>query len=115
MQGLSSSAAFETLIGTILSYMYNDGEVTPIEIAKIGQYAENIYFGKPCGLMDQMACSVGSLVHIDFADPENPIVEQVDFDMNAYGYSLCITDTKGSHADLTPDYAAIPQENETGC
>ena len=92
--GLSSSAAFETLIGTILSYMYNDGEVTPIEIAKIGQYAENIYFGKPCGLMDQMACSVGSLVHIDFADPENPIVEQVDFDMNAYGYSLCITDTK---------------------
>ena len=113
--GLSSSAAFETLIGTILSYMYNDGEVTPIEIAKIGQYAENIYFGKPCGLMDQMACSVGSLVHIDFADPENPIVEQVDFDMNAYGYSLCITDTKGSHADLTPDYAAIPQENETGC
>ena len=108
--GLSSSAAFETLIGTILSYMYNDGEVTPIEIAKIGQYAENIYFGKPCGLMDQMACSVGSLVHIDFADPENPIVEQVDFDMNAYGYSLCITDTKGSHADLTPDYAAIPQE-----
>ena len=108
--GLSSSAAFETLIGTILSYLYNDGKVTPIEIAKIGQYAENVYFGKPCGLMDQMACSVGSLVHIDFADPENPIVEQVDFDMNAYGYSLCITDTKGSHADLTPDYAAIPQE-----
>lgn len=104
--GLSSSAAFETLIGTILSYMYNDGEVTPIEIAKIGQYAENIYFGKPCGLMDQMACSVGSLVHIDFADPENPIVEQVDFDMNAYGYSLCITDTKGSHADLVGYFRA---------
>ena len=108
--GLSSSAAFETLIGTILSYMYNDGEVTPIEIAKIGQYAENEYFGKPCGLMDQMACSVGSLVHIDFEDPENPIVEQVKFDLNAYGCSLCITDTKGSHADLTPDYAAIPKE-----
>ena len=108
--GLSSSAAFETLIGTILSYMYNDGEVDPIEIAKIGQYAENVYFGKPCGLMDQMACSVGSLVHIDFADPENPIVEQLELDMNAYGFSLCITDTKGSHADLTPDYAAIPKE-----
>lgn len=108
--GLSSSAAFETLIGTILSYMYNDGEVDPIEIAKIGQYAENVYFGKPCGLMDQMACSVGSLVHIDFTDPENPIVEQLELDMNAYGFSLCITDTKGSHADLTPDYAAIPKE-----
>ena len=108
--GLSSSAAFETLIGTILSYMYNDNEVDPIEIAKIGQYAENVYFGKPCGLMDQMACSVGNLVHIDFADPENPIVEQVEFNMNAYEYSLCITDTKGSHADLTPDYAAIPRE-----
>ena len=108
--GLSSSAAFETLIGTILSYMYNDGKVDPIEIAKIGQYAENEYFGKPCGLMDQMACSVGSLVHIDFEDPENPIVEQVKFDLNAYGCSLCITDTKGSHADLTPDYAAIPKE-----
>lgn len=108
--GLSSSAAFETLIGTMLSHMYNDGDVDPIEIAQIGQYAENVYFGKPCGLMDQMACSVGSLVHIDFADPDNPIVEQLDFDMNAYGYSLCITDTKGSHADLTPDYAAIPQE-----
>lgn len=108
--GLSSSAAFETLIGTILSYMYNGGEVNPIEIAKIGQYAENVYFGKPCGLMDQMACSVGSLIHIDFADPENPIVEQLKFDLNTYGYSLCITDTKGTHADLTPDYAAIPQE-----
>ena len=108
--GLSSSAAFETLIGTILSYMYNGGEVNPIEIAKIGQYAENVYFGKPCGLMDQMACSVGSLIHIDFADPENPIVEQLKFDLNTYGYSLCITDTKGTHTDLTPDYAAIPQE-----
>nr|WP_177296864.1 galactokinase family protein [uncultured Blautia sp.] len=108
--GLSSSAAFETLIGTMISYMYNDGKISAVEIAKIGQYAENEYFGKPCGLMDQMACSVGSLVYIDFADPENPMVEQVNFDMDAYGYSLCITDTKGSHADLTPDYAAIPKE-----
>ena len=108
--GLSSSAAFETVIGTILSYLYNDGGIDAITIAIIGQYAENVYFGKPCGLMDQMACSVGNLVHIDFADVKNPKVEKVAFDMNAYGYSLCITDTKGSHADLTADYAAIPTE-----
>ena len=108
--GLSSSAAFETLIGTILSYLYNDGAIDSVTIAIIGQYAENVYFGKPCGLMDQMACSVGSLVHIDFANPADPMVERVEFDLDAHGYSLCITDTKGSHADLTPDYAAIPAE-----
>ncbi len=108
--GLSSSAAFETVIGTILSGLYNDMKVSPIEIAIIGQYAENIYFGKPCGLMDQMACSVGNLVHIDFNDPTDPIVEKVEFDFSAQGYSLCITDTKGSHADLTADYAAVPKE-----
>lgn len=108
--GLSSSAAYETLIGTILSGLYNDMNIPAIEIAKIGQYAENVYFGKPCGLMDQVACSVGSLVHVDFADTNNPKVEKVDFDMNQYGYSLCITDTKGSHADLTSDYAAVPEE-----
>lgn len=108
--GLSSSAAFETIIGTILSGLYNDGKISPIEIAIIGQYAENVYFGKPCGLMDQMACSVGSLVHIDFADPEHPVVKQVKFDLDEHGYSLCITDTKGSHADLTEDYSAIPAE-----
>ena len=108
--GLSSSAAFETLIGTIVSYLYNNNEISAVEIAKIGQYAENVYFGKPCGLMDQMACSVGSLVHINFADVKRPKIEQVQFDLDAHGYSLCITDTKGSHADLTPDYAAIPQE-----
>lgn len=108
--GLSSSAAFETLIGTILSGLYNDMNISPIEIAIIGQYAENAYFGKPCGLMDQMACSVGSLCHIDFADPSKPSVSKVEFDMDAAGYSLCITDTKGSHADLTPDYAAVPAE-----
>ncbi len=108
--GLSSSAAFETLIGTILSGLYNDMNISPIEIAIIGQYAENDYFGKPCGLMDQMACSVGSLCHIDFADPSKPLVSKVEFDMDAAGYSLCITDTKGSHADLTPDYAAVPAE-----
>ena len=108
--GLSSSAAFETVIGTIVSYLYNDGAIDAVTIAIIGQYAENVYFGKPCGLMDQMACSVGNLVHIDFEDVKNPKVEKVEFDMNAYGYSLCITDTKGSHADLTADYAAIPTE-----
>ncbi len=108
--GLSSSAAFETLIGTIISYLYNNNEISAVEIAKIGQYAENVYFGKPCGLMDQMACSVGSLVHINFADVKRPKIEQVQLNLDAHGYSLCITDTKGSHADLTPDYAAIPQE-----
>lgn len=108
--GLSSSAAFETIIGAIESGLYNDMAISDVEIARIGQYAENVYFGKPCGLMDQMACSVGNLVHIDFADPENPIIEKVVFDMNHHGYSLCITDTKGSHADLTTDYAAVPAE-----
>lgn len=108
--GLSSSAAFETIIGTILSGLYHNMTISAIEIAMIGQYAENVYFGKPCGLMDQMACSVGSLVHIDFANPEKPVVNRVAFDLDSHGYSLCITDTKGSHADLTADYAAIPTE-----
>ena len=108
--GLSSSAAFETLMGTILSELFNDGKISPVEIAMIGQFAENVYFGKPCGLMDQMACSIGSLAHIDFQDPVAPLVERIEFDLDGYGYSLCITDTKGSHADLTSDYAAIPEE-----
>lgn len=108
--GLSSSAAFETIIGTIVSGLYNHMEISPVDIAIIGQYAENVYFGKPCGLMDQMACSVGSLVHIDFKDPAVPVVNQVVCNLDELGYSLCITDTKGSHADLTDDYAAIPTE-----
>lgn len=108
--GLSSSAAFETIIGTILSGLYNDMKIDAVEIAKLGQYAENVYFGKPCGLMDQMACSVGSLCQIDFKDPKEPIIDRVEFDLSKVGYSLCITDTKGSHADLTPDYAAVPVE-----
>ena len=108
--GLSSSAAFETVIGNILSYLYNDGGIDAVTIAKIGQYAENYYFGKPCGLMDQMACSVGGLCHIDFANPEEPVIEKIQVDLDEYGYALCITDTKGSHADLTPDYAAVPSE-----
>ncbi len=108
--GMSSSAAFETVIGTIFSGMFNDRKVTPVDIAIIGQYAENVYFGKPCGLMDQMACSVGSLVAIDFKNPSMPIVEKITFDLGANNYSLCIIDTKGSHADLTDDYAAIPAD-----
>lgn len=108
--GLSSSAAFETLIGVILSGLYNDMKISPVEIAQIGQYAENIYFGKPCGLMDQMASSVGNLVHIDFRDEKEPIVEKVNCDFDIFGYSLCITDTKSSHADCTPEYAAVPRE-----
>lgn len=108
--GLSSSAAYETLIGNIVSGLYNNMSVSAEEIAIIGQFAENVYFGKPCGLMDQMACSVGNMVHVDFADINNPKVEKVTFDLNKYGYSLCITDTRGSHADLTADYAAVPEE-----
>lgn len=108
--GLSSSAAFETVIGTIISGLYNEMSISAVDIAIIGQYAENVYFGKPCGLMDQMASSVGNLVHIDFADKSNPVIDPVSCDFAKYGYSLCITDTKGSHADLTPDYAAVPAE-----
>ncbi|MBQ9341595.1 MAG: galactokinase, partial [Lachnospiraceae bacterium] len=108
--GLSSSAAFETVIGTILSYLFNDGKISPIEIGIVGQIAENVYFGKPCGLMDQMACSVGGLIHIDFKLKDDPKVEKVPFPLTSAGYCLCITDTKGSHANLTPDYAAITEE-----
>ncbi|MBR5182347.1 MAG: galactokinase [Clostridiales bacterium] len=111
--GLSSSAAFETLIGTIVSGLYNNMSIDPVTIAKTGQYAENTYFGKPCGLMDQTACSVGNLVHIDFKDPANPIVDKVAFDFSKTDYVLCITDTKGSHADLTDEYAAVPSEMKT--
>ena len=108
--GLSSSAAFEVLVGNLLSGLYNDGTVSPVEIAKYAQYAENVYFGKPSGLMDQMASSVGNLITIDFADPEAPVIEPVDFDFAALGCALCIVDTGGNHADLTNEYAAIPAE-----
>ena len=108
--GMSSSAAFEVLLGTILSGLYNNDTVSPVEVAKASQVAENQYFGKPSGLLDQMACSVGNLVTIDFADAKDPKVRRVDADFGTFGHSLCITDTKGSHADLTPDYAAVPAE-----
>ncbi len=108
--GLSSSAAFESLIGVIISGLYNEGNVPQVEIAKIGQFSENNYLGKPCGLMDQTASSVGSLCYIDFMNPAEPVIEKITFSLESVGYALCITDTKGSHADLTPDYAAIPAE-----
>lgn len=108
--GLSSSAAFEVLIVTILSHLYNDGKVSDIEAAQISQYAENVYFGKPSGLMDQMASSVGGVVGIDFEDLENPVVKALSLDLGKYGYSVCIVDTKGNHAHMTPEYAAVPAE-----
>lgn len=108
--GLSSSAAFEVLIGTIINEKYNDGKASNEEIAKTGQYAENVYFGKQCGLMDQMACATGGLVFIDFADTENPVVKKQVYDFSKENIHICITDTKGSHADLTDDYVAVPAE-----
>ena len=108
--GLSSSAAFEVLMGTIINHLFFDGKVSQPEIAMIGQYAENVYFGKPCGLMDQMASAVGGMVTIDFADPKNPVIQPVAFDFAACGHALCIIDTRASHADLTDEYAAITQE-----
>ncbi len=108
--GLSSSAAFEVLIGTIIDKHYNGGAAGAVEIAKIGQYAENVYFGKGSGLMDQMVSSVGGFVFIDFNDTVNPVIEAHNFDFTAAGYSLCITDTKGSHSDLTEDYVSVPTE-----
>ncbi len=110
--GLSSSAAFEVLIGTILNHLYNDGKIPPLVIAQIAQYAENRFFGKPCGLMDQTACAVGGFVGIDFADTANPVLRQIDFDFAACGHVLCITNTGGSHADLTEDYALVRREME---
>ena len=108
--GLSSSAAFEVLIGVILNHLYNEGRVSAVEIAQIAQYTENVYFGKPCGLMDQMASSVGNIITIDFADPANPVIEKVDVDFAATGHALCIVDVGGDHADLTHEYAAVPGE-----
>ena len=108
--GLSSSAAFEDMVGNILNHMYNDGNVDNVEIAKLAQFSENVFFGKPCGLMDQMACAVGGIIAIDFKDPKSPIIDKVNFDLSAAGYNLCIVDTGGNHADLTDDYASVPKE-----
>ncbi len=108
--GLSSSAAYETLIGNIFNHFCCEDKLDPVAIAKIGQYAENAYFGKPCGLMDQMGSSVGGAVFIDFNDPADPIVERVDYDFSKSGHALCIVDTGSSHGDLTDDYAAVTRE-----
>ncbi len=111
--GLSSSAAFEVLVCTMLNHLYNDGKVDDVEIAKISQYSENVYFGKPCGLLDQTACSVGGFVSIDFEDTDKPVINKIDFDFSKSGHSLCIVDTKGSHSDLTDEYAAVRTEMES--
>ena len=108
--GLSSSAAYEVLIGTIVNGLFFDSKVSQPEIAMIGQYAENVFFGKPCGLMDQMASAVGNLVTIDFFDKDHPVIEPVDFDFAACGHALCIIDSGADHADLTDEYAAVPGE-----
>ena len=108
--GLSSSAAYEVLIGTIINHLFFGGKVSQPEIAMIGQYAENVFFGKPCGLMDQTASAVGNLVTIDFQDKDNPVIEPVDFDFASCGHALCIIDSGADHADLTDEYAAIPGE-----
>lgn len=108
--GLSSSAAFEVMIGTIINEGFYEGKADAVQLAKIGQFAENAYFGKASGLMDQMVCSAGGFVAVDFADPGKPVITSVDFDFEKAGYSICITDTKGSHADLTADYSAVSAE-----
>ncbi len=108
--GMSSSAAFEVLLGTIFNSLYNDGKASSEEIAKNGQYAENVYFMKPCGLLDQMACASGSFTAIDFYDKDNPKVRRVSFDPGEFGYDLILTDVRASHADLSDEYAAVPQD-----
>lgn len=108
--GLSSSAAFEVLVVTIINHFFNDDKIDPVTVAQIAQYAENVYFDKPSGLLDQTASSVSGFTAIDFKDPAKPIIEKIDFDLHKYGYNLCIVDTGGNHADLTGEYAAVPTE-----
>lgn len=111
--GLSSSAAFEVLLGSVLSHMFNDGKISAVDIAKVAQYSENVFFGKPCGLLDQMASSVGTFVSIDFKSTKDPVINKIDFDFANSGHSLCIVDTHGNHSDLTDDYAAVRAEMES--
>ena len=108
--GLSSSAAFEVLVGTVINGLFANGEVSPVEIAQMGQFAENVYFNKPSGLMDQMASSVGSVVAIDFMDTDKPVVNKVEFDLAKHNHALCIIDSGADHADLTDEYATIPAD-----
>lgn len=111
--GLSSSAAFEVLLGSVLSYLFNDGKISPVDIAKVAQYSENVFFGKPCGLLDQMASSVGTFVTIDFKSTKEPVIKKIGYDFSKSGHSLCIVDTGGNHSDLTDDYAAVREEMES--
>ncbi len=113
--GLSSSAAFEVLMAAICDRLFLGGKLTPVQLAQIGQYAENVYFGKPCGLMDQTASAVGGIIAIDFADPSKPVVTPVPFDFAACGHALCIIDSGADHADLTGEYAAITEELKSVC
>ena len=113
--GLSSSAAFEVLLGNIFNELFFDGQCSPARIAQTGQYAENVFFGKPSGLLDQMASSVGGMVTIDFQDNASPVVERLDFDFSSAGHALCIIDSGADHADLTGEYAAVPQELKEVC
>ncbi len=108
--GISSSAAYEVMIGNIFNHLYNGGSVANTEIAKISQFAENVYFGKPCGLMDQMACAVGGFVFMDFESPSSPVVVPIEFSLSDAGYALSIVNTGGNHADLNDDYASVPAE-----
>ncbi len=108
--GLSSSAAFEVMIGNIFNHLFNNGTVDNVEIAKMAQFAENVYFGKPCGLMDQMACAVGGFIKIDFEDVSAPVINKLDFDLDREGYAICIINTGGNHADLNEDYSSVPAE-----
>ena len=108
--GISSSAAYEVLVGTVINALYCENKLTPVEVAQIGQYAENVYFGKMSGLMDQTASSVGGVVAIDFRDNANPVVRKLDFDFTKAGYALCIIDSGADHADLSDEYSAIPME-----
>jgi galactokinase len=108
--GLSSSACFEVLIGVIISHLFNNGRLDPVQNAIIGQYSENVFFGKPCGLMDQTACAVGGLITIDFKEPSKPVVKKINFDFLSTRFSMVITDTGGNHADLNNEYASLPAE-----
>ena len=113
--GLSSSAALAVLLGNIFNSLFHDGKCTPVQLAQIGQYAENVYFGKPSGLLDQMGSSMGGMVTIDFQDNDHPVVEKIDFDFASAGHALCIIDSGADHADLTDEYAAVPGELKKVC
>ena len=108
--GLSSSAAYEVLVGTIINNLFNEGKISPVTVAQYSQYAENVYFGKASGLLDQLTCSYGGFITVDFKDPSKPIIESISFDFAHAGHALCIIDTRASHSDLSDDYSCIPAE-----